>query len=164
MRSVKYSCTNKRIKWRKVMYDGVRGLFLPVLPLKHSKPWLVPEEGAEHPEPCGNSGLHLPLALCWRQGPLSASSEDGPWQGVWARPKFALDPGGGCATPSVLSALALSSQWEQGRAWERLLLTSPGTVPDGWVVIYISWNPVHLPELLREEMTAFCSSLFKAWD
>lgn len=46
------------------MYDGVRGLFLPVLPLKHPKPWLVPEEGAEHPEPCGNSGLYLPLAVC----------------------------------------------------------------------------------------------------
>lgn len=102
------------------------------------------------PRSAVSSWLGVALALCWRQGPVPASSEGGLWQEVWARLKLAaLDPGGDCATPLVLSALALSSQQEQGRAWERPLLTSPGTVPDGWVVIYISWNPVHLPELLR---------------
>lgn len=55
------------------MYDGVRGLFLPVLLLKHLEAWVVPGEGAEHPAPWCE-----PLA--WMAGPLSALSEGGLWQ------------------------------------------------------------------------------------
>lgn len=59
------------------MYDGVRGLFLPVFLLKHLEAWLVPGEGAEHPE----SWYEL-LAWCGsgpvlKAGPLSALS------GLW---------------------------------------------------------------------------------
>lgn len=56
---------------------------------------------------------------------------------------------------------------EQGRAWESSLLTSPGPVPDGWGVIYISWNPGHLPELLREDdcllLLSFRSLGWEGW-
>lgn len=65
------------------MYDGVRGLFLPVLPLKHLEAWLVPGEGAEHPEPCCELLVWCGSGpLLEAQGPLSALSEGGLCQGV----------------------------------------------------------------------------------
>lgn len=47
-------------------YDGVRGLFLPVLLLKHLEGQSVPGEGVEHPQPQCSSGFGASLA--WQAG------------------------------------------------------------------------------------------------
>lgn len=171
MRSVKYSCTNKRIKWSKVNCGEVRGLSLPVLLHKHLEGLSVPQEGAEHPQPrhellpwCGSvPALKTGLASAAFPG----SSEDCLWHEVRARVGLAaLCPGGDCSTVPPpwfflhLHRVASRNRAEPGRD---LLLTSPGLVPDGWVVIYISWKLSQLPELLGEEGCLLLLLLSSAW-
>lgn len=99
--------------------------------------------------------------------PFPGLSEDCLWDEVRARLGLApLHPGGDCPAVSPPQCCLHSHQVagrnraEPGRD---LLLTSPGLVPDGWVVIYISWKPMPLPGLLGEEGRLLLLLLPSAW-
>jgi len=131
----------------------MRGLFLPVLLHKHLEGQLVPWEEAEQPKP-----WHEPLPWCscvedragrvnLLQGQVKMVSGSGSEQASGSLPCVLV---GMVTLCHHLDTLPLHRAAGRNRAepGRDLLLTSPGLVPDGRVVIYISWKPMQLPELL----------------